>query len=33
MRGNKDIDDILEEAHKKVVEVVVMKAAQNGGKQ
>ncbi len=33
MRGNKDIDDILEEAHKKVAEVVVKKAAQNVGKQ
>lgn len=32
MRGNKDIDDILEEAHKKVVEVVVNQPTQNGGK-
>lgn len=33
MRGNKDIDDILEDAHKKVVDAVVNWAAQNVGKQ
>jgi hypothetical protein len=33
MRGSKDIDDILEEAHKKVVEAVAKRAAQNEAKQ
>ncbi len=32
-RGGKDIDDILEEAHQKVVEAVVRQATQSGGRQ